>query len=234
MHLLFSILLGIHIFAGSIALITGAVAIAARKGKKVHNLNGRIYHLTMIAVGITALVMAFWKSNPFLLGTAVFTLYMVYTGKRMVKRKRNEARWKVRLDDVVLGGGFLGGGFLLAEGIPSLLVHGLGMNIVAIVFGAVTLVFAGRDLSIRLKGKQYNYKDNLLLHIGRMGGSYIATFTAFLVTNVRIEPGWILWLAPSAAGSILIAMAIGKWRKRLSPVTKKSTDQAQTISGVSS
>jgi len=170
--------------------------------------------------------MATWKNNSFLLGTAVFTLYMVYSGQRFARRKRGEAAWRRHLDDALLAFGLIGALGLLLIGVPSLLQGILGMNIVSVVFGTVTGAFVLRDLRMRLKDQGYDRRENLLLHIGRMGGGYIATFTAFLVTNVYLEPAWVLWLAPTAIGSALIAVASRRWRQKLYP---KGKGTRQTI-----
>jgi hypothetical protein len=49
-----------------------------------------------------------------------------------------------------------------------------------------------------------------------MGGSYISAVTAFVVVNFQFQPGFVLWLLPTAIGSPLIAMAIRKRRTKLS------------------
>ena len=43
-------------------------------------------------------------------------------------------------------------------------------------------------------------------HISRMGGSYIATVTAFLaVNNPPFIPGLVVWIAPGVIGGFIIA-----------------------------
>jgi hypothetical protein len=43
-------------------------------------------------------------------------------------------------------------------------------------------------------------------HISRMGGSYIATVTAFLVVNnPPYIPGLVVWIAPGVIGGVVIA-----------------------------
>ena len=60
-------------------------------------------------------------------------------------------------------------------------------------------------------------------HIPRMGGSYIATFTAFLVVNLgrwlpESAPGWLNtvgWIAPAVIGGMLIRRAVRAWKVKL-------------------
>jgi hypothetical protein len=53
-------------------------------------------------------------------------------------------------------------------------------------------------------------------HAGRMGGSYIATVTAFVVTNVELEAApWVPWLAPTLVGTVLLTRWNVRMRKKL-------------------
>lgn len=229
MDTLFTTLLILHIAAGSIALVTGSIASVSKKGSKIHKRGGRIYYYGMIAVAVTAFGMSIMKENQFLLAVGIFSLYMAYTGNRAVKKRKNEARYLQWIDDAMVTAGMGGGGLLIFLGLPSLLQGTVNMNIVSVIFGAITLWMALQDLKMRFSEKRYDKKANLILHISRMGGAFIATVTAFLVTNVYIEPQWILWLAPTAAGSIFMARASRKWRKKLYPERKNRTKVAQTI-----
>ena len=56
----------------------------------------------------------------------------------------------------------------------------------------------------------------LLKHISRMGGSFIATSTAFLLVNTSIEPVWVMWLLPTVIGTPMIVVTSRKWKKKLS------------------
>jgi hypothetical protein len=86
-----------------------------------------------------------------------------------------------------------------------------------LVFGIILLGFAMRDLRKLTKNPtlQPNDKTWLIKHIGMISGAYIATLTAFLVTNINFNPGWVVWLTPTLVGSILIAKKSREWRKKL-------------------
>ena len=63
-------------------------------------------------------------------------------------------------------------------------------------------------------------------HINRMGGAYIAALTAFAVQSIAPHvPGslqWMVWAGPAILGSILIARAIRKDRRRFSQAGSRS------------
>jgi hypothetical protein len=48
-------------------------------------------------------------------------------------------------------------------------------------------------------------------HLGRMLGGTIAAVTAFTVVNVRIEPAFVVWLAPT----VVLTPVIAYWTARV-------------------
>ena len=88
-----ALLLFLHIAGGTVALISGAAALACRKGSRLHRLAGNIFFVSMLVMaGIGAAV------SPFLLSpeghprwfdaiAAVLTLYLVATAWATVRRK---------------------------------------------------------------------------------------------------------------------------------------------------
>jgi cytochrome b561 len=62
------------------------------------------------------------------------------------------------------------------------------LNIVLMVFGAINAIIAEQQLRMFLKlraGKTIAKNSWLKQHIGMMTGTYIATFTAFIVVNYK-------------------------------------------------
>jgi hypothetical protein len=52
-------------------------------------------------------------------------------------------------------------------------------------------------------------------HIIGMFSAYIATFTAFAVTNLEFLPPVVLWLLPSVVGSLGISLTVRHYKARL-------------------
>jgi hypothetical protein len=46
-----------------------------------------------------------------------------------------------------------------------------------------------------------------------MGAGYVATWTAFVVTNIHFLPPVLVWLAPSVTGAVLIVGSIRRYSK---------------------
>lgn len=202
-----------HAFSGGIALLSGIIAILTKKGGKKHIISGEIYFYGMLSVVITGLIVASHRGNIFLQTIAIFSFYMAFTGKRVLRNKKeivsSPLDWGFNILSMLCGlfmlylvvNNFSRIGF--AGAIPMLLVFGILLTWMCI-----------QD-ALKMWQKKWVKNDWLYTHIGRMGGSFIATSTAFILTNVTFEPRWIVWLAPTVIGSPLMAMAIKKWKKKL-------------------
>ena len=83
----------IHIVAGLLALLTGGVALGARKGSTLHRKSGLVFVGAMIALTISAFVIAlYFKPNRVNAVAALLTFYLVCTAFLTVRRKVEEMR----------------------------------------------------------------------------------------------------------------------------------------------
>lgn len=79
-------LLPIHIIAGVIGLVSGAVALSARKGAKLHRKGGMIFVYAMMTVAITGTVMGSLISEMAAVLPGALTFYLVLTSFLTVRR----------------------------------------------------------------------------------------------------------------------------------------------------
>jgi len=93
MHIM---LLPIHIAAGGLAIILGAVALAVSKGSTLHRRSGLLFVFAMLTMGISGSVLALRQSltNPNVLG-GVMSAYFVVTALTTV---RPVSTWTRRLN----------------------------------------------------------------------------------------------------------------------------------------
>jgi uncharacterized membrane protein len=212
----------IHVLAGTLALLVGLVAMFAKKGARLHNGSGIVYVWCMIIVAITALMLCglqpFKMLRLFLTGIAVFSFYLCMTGWRSTRQKKTGPV----LADQVLSYVTLAVSLAMI-GFGAYLTIRNGVTffpIVFLFFGFLTLSFARRDVAGF--GRTPEKMHWFYTHITRMGGSYIATFTAFLVNNMyrmlpASAPHWVQtagWIAPSLVGGLLIARTISGYRQK--------------------
>ena len=205
----------LHAVSGGIALVSGILAIITKKGGKQHILSGKVYFWSMLSVIVSGLIVGMYRGNVFLQTIAVFSFYMAFTGKRVLRYKK-EAKpelidWAFNILSMLVGFS------MLALAVKELIRIGFaGVAPMLVVFGGLLTWMTLQDL-VAMRKKKSEKGAWLLTHISRMGGSFIATSTAFLLVNIRFEPSWIMWLLPTVIGTPLLISTSKKWKKKMSP-----------------
>ena len=190
--MLFDVLLAIHVAGGFVALLSGPVAMASRKGGRTHRRYGGAYAIAMVAAGVAALPLSLMTHNVLLLVIAVLTLYLVGSGIAAIRRRR--AKRASRLSDALLPACCVvfSAGLLLF----SLPIMGRPSFVTGLFFGAGGMFLAGRSLLVLRDPAA----DWLQQHITGMMGAYIATATAFLVVNLTFLPQAVVFIGPTLVG----------------------------------
>lgn len=100
---LFTILLTIHIAAGSVCLAAGAASAFARKRKGLHTVMGEVYHAFYMLIFLTSVIMAVmhWSESAYLFYIAIFSYSLALFGYLAKK-----LRWRDWLGKHI--GGMLG------------------------------------------------------------------------------------------------------------------------------
>lgn len=212
MEIIRNINLVLHVAAGFTALSVGIFAFASQKGGKVHRISGKIYVMAMLLVAVSSFILSLIRYNPFLFMVGVFTLYMTVTGYRGLIKKRQKTQKGALADWLLIGFSAVMAGFMTVRAISQVSAGHYDFLPVVLTFSSILLIFIVDDLRIYSGKKTMRANDWLLYHIGRISGAYIATFTAFLVTNVQTDPAYIAWLLPTVLGSPLIAYFQRKYR----------------------
>ena len=200
------ILLSIHILAGSVALVSAALAFSTEKGKKFHVLIGKAYFWSMVIIFLTALPMSIITGNVSLFLIAIFSFYLAFSGVRFAK---NRTGVPTRLDLIAVNFMFL---------------SGVGMWILAIIFFIdndsqfITLTVFGFLALFLGYGDFQTFKDQIAIgkeriakHLTNMMGATIAVVTAVLVVNPPTNPEWVWWILPT----VLITPVIFWWNKKV-------------------
>lgn len=212
-------MLMVHIAGGTIALISGLVAMVTLKGSKPHRLAGKIYFWGMTAVFFGALVLAVFKQLNFLLMVAFFSYYMTVRGYRILYLKKLSHGQKAEPLDWFIT--IISGIFLLSLVVWGVwaIWNGAGMGIVAIAFSLIGLSFFISDVNQFFnppKEKMHWWYG----HITSMGGSYISVVTAFIVVNIQLPQfQWMLWMLPGIIGGIIIGRTIRKYKLKFNVST---------------
>ena len=197
--MLYTVLLAIHIAAGSLALLTAAVALLTQKGGKRHVLAGRVYAISMTLVFLTAVPLALMGADIFLLLIAVFSFYLVFAGWRFARNYRGKANavdWAAVAAIALAGLAMWGYAIALARGGDSQWVTMALFGAIALALGLADARYHRADAAPRAR--------RIARHLTNMMAGTIATITAVLVVNVATNPAWIAWIAPTIAITPLI------------------------------
>jgi uncharacterized membrane protein len=182
----------IHIVAGLLALLSGAIALFAAKGSPLHRKAGTVFVAAMLVMSSTGAMMAiFIKPNPVNVMAGSMTFYLVSTAWLTVKRRVDQMRG-------------LTTGFMLAALSLSTWAFSLAFQALASPDGTVGHVppqplfmfaiagLAGGLLDARmLWAGHIEGAHRLARHLWRMGfGMWIAT-TSFFIGQPKVFPDFL-------------------------------------------
>ena len=202
----------LHVFAGFTALTTGLVPMFSKKGSTLHITWGRVYFWAMFVVALTALIRFQMKPRLiFLAGIAIFSFYNTFTGMRLIRRKEHIKPAFVDWFGAILM--VMGSLVMLYSAYSASQTNNVFYVTLFTIFGMLMFSLAFEDLRVFMNIKQIDNDIPMQArywfqnHISRMGGSYIATLTAFLVVNnPPFIPGLVVWIAPGVIGGFVITI----------------------------
>lgn len=204
-----------HIAAGFTAFFVAPIALISQKGGAAHRRWGKIYFWGMTAGTITALIVATYRPNIFLLLLAIFSFYLSFTGYRVLSRKRPEQGQRATALDwsVAIFTG-VASAIMFALSFFNPTNGGLRFNPLFMTFGFLGLFAAGGDVRkfVRPPREKYAWFFD---HMGGMLGSYIAAVSAFSVVNFTFLPELVRWLWPTIVGIPLTTIWARSYRKKL-------------------
>jgi len=203
-----TILLIIHIASGMISLVVGFLSMLNRKGGKRHRLTGKIFFVAMTFVFLTATAIALIKGLSFLLMVGFFSYYLACSGYRSLHLKKlHPGNRPVLLDWFISVIGIIAGAALIVFSYTWFVSRG-GWGIVPLAFGTFCIALGVGDVRKYYKTPEHKLHW-ILSHATKMGGSFAASLTAFVVTNIQVpQYGWVLWILPG--------VLVGMWISRLS------------------
>jgi len=95
----YSPILIVHIFAGTLGLLSGTAAMSFRKGSSRHVLAGRVFVVSMLTMAVVAVYLAIVRHQPNNIGGGILTFYLIGTAWLTARRRDGETN---RLDWIVL------------------------------------------------------------------------------------------------------------------------------------
>lgn len=195
--LLIRVLLLLHIFAGSVALVIAPLAMIARKGGTWHRRWGTVFVIAMATVSVTAFALGPYFHDLFLVAIGVLSGYLVFGAWRAARAHDHGTP----IDFAVAGAVTAAGGALF---VLAYLQHS-AFAVVLTMFGLICIASGGIDL-YRLS-RPAQHKAWMYRHLTLALAAYIAAVTAFSTVNLHFIPLVARWTWPTVIGTLLITWA---------------------------
>lgn len=198
----------LHICAGALGIVSGAVALCLRKGSRPHAVVGTVFVVSMLGMsGIAAYLASVAPDGETLnILMGLFTFYLVATAWWTVRRKAGAAG---PLDGI----GMLAA-LAIATGLVRLGLAGGRFSGVSLFFGGVALLAALLDLRMILRGG-VSGAGRIGRHVWRMcSGLYIAV-TSFFLGQSQVFPYAVRKTGLLVVPGVLVVLALIYWMIRV-------------------
>jgi len=222
-----SMILLVHILAGGLGLVAGAVALSAAKGARLHRKSGILFVYAMITMSLSGAVIAALRGIGTNALAGLLAAYLVITALTTVRQPTVGSRWlnlgamlvalAIGLTSVTLGFELLISGESSRHGVPIPMLF---------IFGAIGLSASISDVRMIRSGGIRGAR-RLARHLWRMCFAFfIATGSFFLGQADEFpEPLRITALLAVLALAPLLVMLYWLWRVR----SRKTFTNAITI-----
>ena len=214
--LLIHTVLPIHIVAGGVGLVSGAAALFARKGARLHRKSGIVFVCAMVALALTGGGMAALQGDELTACVGLLTAYLVTTALVTVRPPAAGARW-------------LNLGAMLVSLAVGLSCVAFGLDALAnpggerefppapyFIFGSVALLGGVSDLRMIRTGG-FRGARRLARHLWRMCVALLIAAISFFGGQADSipEPLRIPALLALPAPTVLLVMLYYLWRVRI-------------------
>jgi uncharacterized membrane protein len=210
-------MLSIHILAGIVALVSGAVALAAAKGARLHRRSGTLFVYAMVTMALlgAAIAMIRGAAPSINVPAGLTTAYLVVTALMTV---RPRSSWSRPVDRAAMVFGFVVGAASIIFGIVTLATvtgPAKGMAYPLFLFGMVGLGGGKSDLKV-IRNGGLGGTARLRRHLWRMCLALFIATGSFFLGQAQVFPAPVrdsgLLAVPVFA--VLAAMLYWLWRVR--------------------
>ena len=228
-------MLFVHILAGGIALLSGAVALAAAKGGGLHRRSGRlfVYAMVTMALGGATIALVRGAAPSINVPAGLMTTYLVLTALTTVRPRSATSR---ALDRGAMIFGFVVGLASVISGIVTLATipgPAKGMAYPLFMFGMVGLGGARSDRKM-LRNDGLRGTPRLRRHLWRMCAALLIATGSFFLGQAQVFAAPIRdsGLLPVPVFAVLAAMLYWLWRVRARGTMNSGRPEGRQPSGV--
>ena len=183
-------ILGFHICAGILALLSGTAAMSFRKGSDRHRLTGNAFVMSMLSLSASGAYLGFMKHQMLNGLQGVLTLYLVATAWWTARRRDGQTGafdWGALTVPLAVGAGLAFYGLEAAnsqtgsrDGYPGAAYF---------IFGSVALLFAAGDVRMILRGG-VSGTQRIARHLFRMCYAFFTANASFFLGR-QIFPAFL-------------------------------------------
>lgn len=196
----------VHVTGGAFSLISGAVALFARKGEALHRLAGNVFFVSMIVMTTAALTAAIVKQQEINITASTITFYMILTSWMAATRKDGEIG---RFETVALFGG------LVVLAIAAVFaVTDKGAAPVHYVFGTIAAIAVLSDASVIWRGGLSGAR-RIARHLWRMSFAMLVATGAYFAGQPKFVPAILKETYLNFAPIILVLVLLIFWLVRV-------------------
>jgi len=179
-------LMTLHITAGSIGLLAGAVALLTRKGGNLHRGAGLVFVTAMLAMSASAVPLAVWIQERSSVMGGALTFYLVLTSLLTIRRPLQRFDW-VSIASSLAGFSIALVFFSLgSEGLENGSIDGLTPEPM-FVFGSVALLAALGDMRVTL-ARAVSRPYRIARHLWRMCFALFMAVASFFIGQAQVLP----------------------------------------------
>lgn len=229
-------LLAVHITVGTVAVIAGLIALVMPKPvggrtSSAHRRSGAAFLWSMAVVITTAAVLTVIKFNPYFAGLTASATIAVFSGYRVLGRKRPDlgpSQRATTLDWVVTILVFMTGVLLTGLGASG----GIASNLAVVyALGGGCVLYASYDLYRFTWPVSFPFSPNLWLyeHLVKMIGGYFGAVAAFSGSVLVLLPAPWRQLWATTLGQILAVVLVIYYRRKMNDRPSKKRQAIESL-----
>ena len=178
----------VHLLMGTVAVISGAGALAAAKGMRLHRMAGNLFFGAMLLLVASGLYFSFTRSIIFTLFLSVMAFYLLSSGWATVMRHEGKTgRFELANCLFILLAGAAALGVGLTETIRGAPLQDDVPSAAFFILATLAVLFGARDVAVIRRGGCTG-KHRIARHLWRMCLSLFIAVTIFFLGNNHVLP----------------------------------------------
>ncbi|WP_299951180.1 hypothetical protein [Hyphomonas sp. BRH_c22] len=178
----------LHLLMGTLAVISGAGALAAAKGRRLHRMAGNLFFGAMLLLIASGLYFSVTRSILFTFFLSVMAFYLLSSGWATVMRREGKTeRFELANCLFILIAGASALGLGLTETIRGAPLQSDVSSAAFFILAALAVLFGAQDVAVIRRGGCTG-KHRIARHLWRMCLSLFIAVTIFFLGNNDVLP----------------------------------------------